>query len=168
LVAIPDDGEVIPDLPGKLPGRGVWVHPRAACVSRLEKEPRRVGHGLRAEVRTAGLAQRIRQAVLSATLDGISMASASGALVGGHDQLRKALVIGRVEDVIVATDASPRTIASLREVAAPEVVFVQLDGVDKGSLGQRTGRGARAALGVYSVRGSTHLRRQLRRLSGLG
>jgi predicted RNA-binding protein YlxR (DUF448 family) len=167
MVGHPESGEVVVDLSAKLPGRGAWVHPRQTCVDRLQAKPAMLHRALRAEVDVGGLRERIRARVLEAALDGLSMASASGSLVGGHDQLSAALRSDAVRMVVTANDASPRTLASLQNAASDDVIFVQLE-LGREALGERIGRGARAAVGVRSTRGAAHLRRQLRRLHGLG
>lgn len=167
LVRHPVDGTVVVDLPGKLPGRGAWVHPTAACVGRLEKQGGRLSHALKGPVQVDGLLEQLRSRVMAALLDGLSMASASGSLVGGHDQLSQALRDGRIRQVVVARDASPRTVESLRRAAPEGVDFVNID-VGREDLGARAGRGARAAVGVLPTRGAAHLSRQLRRLRDLG
>jgi uncharacterized protein len=166
LVRHPDSGELVIDLPGKLPGRGAWVHATSGCLARAEKQSGRLVHALKGPVLAAGLSAAVRAKVSSAALDGLSMAAASGSLVGGHDRLRAALVAGEVAVVAVAAGASERTIASLREVAG-ETPFIAVD-LDSGALGERLGRGARAAVGVLHTRGAAHALRWLRRLADLG
>jgi len=180
LVRHPVQGIVVVDLPGKLPGRGAWIHPRAACVTPLTKKAGRLGHALGGPVETKDLAEVIQEALHRAALDGVSMAAASGSLVGGHDKLVSEILAGAVRQVVLADDASPRTVQSLRTAAdrareeaeeagerVHDVIFVTLP-IGREALGTRTGRGARAALGVRPTRGSAFLRRQLRRLRDLG
>jgi len=180
LVRHPVDGTVVVDLPGKLPGRGAWVHPTAACVGQLQKKGGKLAHALKGQVDTSDLGERIRAALHRAALDGVSMAAASGSLVGGHDKLAGELAAGGLRLVVVADDASPRTIESLRTAASRavqeaaelgepvvDVHFVTLP-IGREALGTRIGRGARAALGVRPTRGSAFLRRQLHRLRDLG
>lgn len=167
LVAHPVTGGVVVDLPGKLPGRGAWVHPRAACVTKVCAKAGVLSRALRTQVTIEGLGEQIRQRVVDGVLDGLSMAAASGSLIGGHDKLSAALREGTVRVVVTASDASARTLQSLHDAAPDEVVFVPL-GIRREDLGRRIGRGERAAVGVRSTRGAAHLRRQLRRLHGLG
>lgn len=170
LVRHPVTAEIVVDLPGKLPGRGAWVHPERRCVQDLQKKGGKLARALDGSVDASDLRERILAALHRAAADGISMASASGSLVGGHDRLVKELLGGAVEQVILASDASPRTVASIRRAAQEaeqDVVFVELP-FTRDDLGSRTGRGARAALGVRPTRGSAFLRRQLRRLGNLG
>lgn len=167
LVRHPVTGVIVVDLPGKLPGRGAWVLPHR--VSDLKKKPGKLTRALGAEVDTSELDTLVRDAIVRAILDGISMAAASGSLVGGHDRLAHELRQGGLSAVIVASDASSRTVASLERALDEEnrVAFVKVP-LGRDALGERTGRGPRAALGVRSTRGAAFLRRQLRRLRDLG
>jgi ribosomal protein L7Ae-like RNA K-turn-binding protein len=160
-------GELVIDLPARLPGRGAWVHARQACVERLATRPGGLDKVVGQPAPTSELPQKLRAAVERACLDGLSMAQASGALVGGRDELERALKAGRVVAVAVATDAAPRTVAGLRRAAGDGVAFVRVP-LGRDDLGVRIGRGSRAAVGVTASRAAAHLLRQLRRLEFLG
>ena len=116
---------------------------------------------------TDGLKTAVVQAVSSAAQDGLSMAAAAGALVSGRDRLTRALRDGKVEMVVVAHDASERTVDEYRGAARTGIDVVMLP-LDTAALGARVGKGPRAALGVRPISASTHLLRQLRRLRDLG
>ena len=165
LVLSPD-GEVVVDYRAKLPGRGAWVHPTRACVGTLERQPGRLERPLGGKIAKAALLEQLMARTREALLDGLSMAAAAGALIGGHDVLEQALREQRVDEVVIAEDASPRTVDDLRRIA-PDVPFTVLP-IGRDALGERVGRGARAALGVTPSRSAIHLRRQLRRLRLLG
>ena len=161
LVRHPATGEVVPDLAQKLPGRGAWVRPTREAVVALERKPGRLAHALRGPIQVEGLHERVLSAVERAAMQGLSLAAASGSLVGGHDRLRAALSQGEIRLVVVAQGASDRTIDSLRGVAG-EVPFVPIS-LDAQGLGELVGRGARAALGLKRTKGASFAERQLRR-----
>ncbi len=165
LVVSPD-GDVVVDLRGRLPGRGAWLHLTDECLSRVTKRPDSLRRPLRAPVSSDGLREQVIDVIGRAAMDGLSLASAAGALVGGHDALERELTCHRIAAVVVAEDASERTIASLKEAADPDVSFVVLP-LGRDALGHKVGRGPRAALGVTSSRSASHLRQQLRRLRQL-
>ncbi|MFK7930461.1 MAG: DUF448 domain-containing protein [Myxococcota bacterium] len=167
LVRHPDTGEVLVDLATKLPGRGAWVHCTRSCVQAVCASPAALSRAFKAKVQCPDLSTRLAEQLRLAALQGVSMASASGSLVGGHDRLTAALRAQELRQVILATDAAERTLKSIRTAASDDVIFVSL-GVGRDTLGERTGRGARAALGVLPTRGSAYLQRQLRRLRDLG
>lgn len=167
LVVSPD-GVLVVDARGRLPGRGAWVHPRSACVDALEKKPGKLRHVLQQpELQTSDLKARLLDVVVRALGEGLSMAAASGSLVGGHDVLSRELEAGRVAMVACASDAAERTTTSLQRVAGEDVTFVTIP-LGREALGARVGRGPRAAVGVLPTRGAAHLRAQLRRLADLG
>jgi predicted RNA-binding protein YlxR (DUF448 family) len=166
LVLSPD-GKLVVDYRGKLPGRGAWVHPSRACVESLEQKPGPLARAFSQSVDASGLLAAIRGQVEAAVLDGLSLAAAAGALFGGHDVLSQAIREGRVVEIVVASDASVRTLSELRAIAGEEMAFTPVP-LGKEALGNRIGRGARAALGVAASRAASHLRRQLHRLRSLG
>lgn len=165
LVVSPE-GQVVIDLRARLPGRGGWVHPTRACVARVAAEPRRLARTLKAEVDTSGLERALTDVVLGAVLDGLSLASRAGMLIGGHDALEIAMRDGRISELITADDAADRTIADLARAFGDHPV-TRLP-VDKDELGRRVGQPPRAAVGLVAGRPFEHLREQLRRLRSLG
>lgn len=162
-----EDGTVAVDYRAKAPGRGAWVHPSAECIGTLERRPQVLSRALKGQVDPGDLGGGIRTAVVHAAGDGLSQAAASGALVGGHDVLVRALEEGRVVEVAVASDAAERTLRSLRAAAGAAIAFTEVPW-SRAELGGRIGRGPRAAVGVTRSRSAAHLIRQLRRLRMLG
>ncbi len=166
LVLAPD-GAVVVDYRGKLPGRGGWVHATADCVGKIDQKPGLLSRAFKGPVRASGLGDSVRAAVIEAALSGVSIAAAGGAAIGGHDVLATALDEGSILAVAVASDASERTIESLRRRAGPDVPFVSLP-FDKQALGGAAGQAPRAAIGAASAHAGRYLAAQLRRLARLG
>lgn len=162
LVAAPD-GTVAVDLRGRLPGRGAWVHPRAACVERA------VG-GAKRRLRLVDpgeIPARVRLVVAQAAIEALGVATRAGVIVAsGHDALSRAAEAGQVRAVVVATDASPRSVRDLHAEERGIPVFVLP--LDRDGLGRVIGRGPRAAVGVGGGPAATPLLMQLRRLADLG
>jgi len=103
----PDDS-VVPDILGKLPGRGIWVSADRAALekavaknlfARAARQPVRVPEGLVAEVE-AQLARR--------TVDLISLARKSGAAVAGYEKVKSWLMREGAQVLIQASDGSER------------------------------------------------------------
>lgn len=161
------DGALLVDLRGSRDGRGAWVHPRSACVAAVEARPGSLTRSLHATPAAVGLHEQLCAQLLAAALEGLSMAAAGGALVGGRDFLLPALRDARLAAVVVASGASARTVDEYRTAAPPEVVFLTVP-LDAEALGARVGKGPRAVLGVRAASASAHLLRQLRRLRDLG
>lgn len=167
LAASPD-GEVVVDLKGTLPGRGVWVLPDAQRLERFARARARIARELGVERVPDDLPEQIRAAFVGAAQHGLSLARAAGVLVAGHDLVISGLRSGRVVDVVFADDASPRTVRSVEAAVLDDDVGVHHIGLDAAALGARIGRGATAVVGVQPGPASAHLRRQLHRLARLG
>ncbi|MEZ4241254.1 MAG: DUF448 domain-containing protein [Myxococcota bacterium] len=164
LVQSPD-GAVVVDLRGRLPGRGAWVHPTSDCLGRAAREPRRLSRAFKAGVRAPDLEAAVRDAVLRAVLDQLSLAAAGGGVIGGHDAVELGLRNGRIVEVIFASNASERTVSDiLRSIEDRAHTTLPLD---TASLGARIGQAPRAVIGLAAP-GFRHLRDQLRRLRSLG
>jgi uncharacterized protein len=168
IVVAPDGVTPVVDGRARLPGRGAWVHPAAECLSRVTARPAVLRRSLRAPgLATESVGPQVRAFVLRGVMDGLTQASASGALIGGMDRLSLALSRGQVTWVATASDASQRTLETLEERAQSACSFIPVP-LSKADLGGMLGSGARAAVGIVPTQGSVHLRRQLRRLRSLG
>ena len=107
------DGQVVPDILGKLPGRGMWVTADRAVIekagkgqfSRSAKQPVTVPDGLVAEVEKQ-LARRV--------VDLVAMARKAGLAVCGFEKVKGWLSGGeRVRVLLQAEDGSARGKAKL-------------------------------------------------------
>lgn len=161
------DGRAAVDLRGRMPGRGAWVHCTRACLDGVIARPSSLRKALGEVPDVTGLEADLTAVLHSAALNGLSMAQASGSLVGGQTLLSNALQDGVISYIVLASDASERTVRTLQQQSGDAVVFCSLP-LDREALGRRIGKGARAAVGVRASRGSLHLRTQLRRLVDLG
>ena len=100
------DGVVVPDVAGKLPGRGLWVTAeRAAVDTAVAKNlfSRAARRAVRAE---PDLADRTEMALLRLCGGTLGIARRAGAVVSGFDAVAGALAARRVGVWIVAADAS--------------------------------------------------------------
>ncbi|MHA6264320.1 RNA-binding protein [Arenibacterium sp. CAU 1754] len=102
------DGEVVPDILGKLPGRGVYVTSTRSAIDKAVakklfargfKQPVKVPEGLTDEVEKQ-LARRV--------IDLISMARKSGNAVAGYEKVKDWLAKEEAEVLIQAVDGSGR------------------------------------------------------------
>lgn len=167
LVVAPD-GRVVADLKGSLPGRGAWVHPTRSCLELAASRPRGLRRALRRDdARVDGLVDQVVELTRARVLHGLSLAAAGGHLVGGHDEVVRHLQRGGVACVVTATDASARTLRSIRGAADDSVPFVAL-ALTRVELGARVGARERAVLAVRAVPATATLVLQLRRLVALG
>jgi len=99
------DGAVVPDVDGRLPGRGLWTLARRDIVAaaagrdfaRAAKRPVRV---------EAGLADQVEKLLLRRCVEGLGLARRAGQAVAGFERVRDWLRQGKCGALVVAGDAS--------------------------------------------------------------
>jgi predicted RNA-binding protein YlxR (DUF448 family)/ribosomal protein L30E len=90
FVASPD-GEVVPDVAAKLPGRGLWVEASRDAVNKAV-EKKLFSRAAKAQVNAgADLAARAEKALVTRMLGDLGIARRSGQLVLGFDNVLRAL-----------------------------------------------------------------------------
>jgi len=116
FVADPD-GSVVPDVTGRLPGRGMWVEATrasvdAAATGRLFSKAAK--RSLKVE---AGLVDRVGEQLAARTLSWISLARRAGEVVCGHEKVRAAISDGRIDVLVQAVDGRPDSRNRMRALA---------------------------------------------------
>jgi predicted RNA-binding protein YlxR (DUF448 family) len=113
FVAGPDD-IVVPDLAGKLPGRGMWVTADAGTLGLAARK----GHFARAARRQvsapADLAVQVEALMAARLTDLVALARKAGQAVAGLEKTKAALVSGKAALLLQAADGSERERAQLR------------------------------------------------------
>jgi predicted RNA-binding protein YlxR (DUF448 family) len=106
FVAAPD-GQVVPDVAAKLPGRGLWVTATRKAVTQAA-EKKLFSRAAKANIAAdAGLADRTEKALAARMLGDLGIARRSGALVLGFDNVLRALDGPRPPAVMIeASDGS--------------------------------------------------------------
>jgi hypothetical protein len=106
FVAAPD-GQVVPDVAAKLPGRGLWVTATRKAVT-LAVEKKLFARAAKANVTAAAdLAERAEKSLVARMLGDLGIARRSGALVLGFDNVLRALDSARPPGVLIeAIDGS--------------------------------------------------------------
>lgn len=108
------DGMVVPDLLGRLPGRGIYVAADRALIdkaaakglfSRAARQPAKVPDGL-SDLIEGLLARR--------TVDLLSLARKAGLAITGYEKVKDWLVSGQARILIQASDGSERGKSKLR------------------------------------------------------
>jgi predicted RNA-binding protein YlxR (DUF448 family) len=90
FVADPD-GQVVPDIAARLPGRGLWVEASAAALARAVEKKLFSRAAKQQVVATADLAARTEKALVQRMLGDLGLARRSGVLVLGFDNVQRAL-----------------------------------------------------------------------------
>ena len=131
------EGRVVPDVAGRLPGRGMWVQSDRAILERACKR-NLFRRAARAEVSVpADLAALVETQVLQRCLDLIGLARRANEAVFGFEKAREWLQVGRAVLLIAASDGDPRARARLRALAAELSV---IDALTADEIGRATGR----------------------------
>lgn len=108
------EGVVVPDIAGKLPGRGIWVSADPAALELAERK-RLFSRAARAPVTVpSGLAAMVEAQLARRLVDLVSLARKGGQAVAGYEKVRERLVQGDAAVLLQAHDGSPRGRAKLR------------------------------------------------------
>ncbi len=102
------DGMIVPDLAGKLPGRGIWV---SADRSALEKAASKglFTRAARAPVKSPdSLPELVETALARRVVELISLARKSGRAVAGFEKVKGWLAEGRAKVLLQASEGSER------------------------------------------------------------
>jgi hypothetical protein len=167
FVADPE-GTVVPDLAGRLPGRGLWLLPQRellerACARNLfakaAKAPLRVPSDLPA---------RVEELLSRRCMDLLGLAKRAGQVVSGYERVASLLASGGVSVLLAAVDTAEDGRRKLRAVArsqdpAPQVVEV----FTAEELGRALGKAARAHVAIAPGGFAARVSIEAARLSGL-
>ncbi len=100
------DGQVVPDLRAKLPGRGVWISGRRAVVAEAVRK-RVFSRGFKVETEApADLPDLVDRLLAEAALGSLSMARKAGKVVTGFGKVTSALARGQAVAVVHAIEAA--------------------------------------------------------------
>ncbi|HEY1504923.1 MAG TPA: RNA-binding protein [Stellaceae bacterium] len=99
-------GHIVPDIAGKLPGRGLWLTAQRAIVA--EASSKRVfARAAKAPVVVSeGLEDRVAALLAQRCIDILGLARRSGLAVAGFVRVKEALTAGKAALLVEATDAA--------------------------------------------------------------
>ncbi|MFS8036082.1 RNA-binding protein [Xanthobacter sp. AM11] len=111
------DGQIVPDLTRKLPGRGAWV-----CATRADLETalkrKAFGRAFKGKGTAApGLADLVETLLLKDARSALSLANKAGQVVTGTTKVEAALASGAVRGLLHAADARPDGVRKLNGFA---------------------------------------------------
>jgi len=165
------DGDLVPDVGERLPGRGMWLSADRSAVDRATAK-NLFSKAARRSVRVpADLTSRLVELLSRRCLDHIGMARRAGQALAGYEKVREALKTGRVGRggpvpalLVEATDASPDQRGKLTALAPGMPVIDAFPAVD---LAAALGREHAVHAVVAQGRLADALRRDAGRLAGL-
>jgi uncharacterized protein len=137
------DGEVVPDLKGKLPGRGVWISAARETVETAVKR-HAFARGFKRDVRVpADLTPRIERLLAQAALDALAMAGKAGLVAAGFAKAAAALERDDVVALLHAAEGSAdgaRKLAAIWRRRTPEKALPMIDFLTLAQLDLALGR----------------------------
>jgi predicted RNA-binding protein YlxR (DUF448 family) len=158
------DGEVVPDVAGRLPGRGLWVSADAAVLDRAASKGY-FARAAKAPVKAPpDLAARTETLLAARLVDLVALARKAGQALAGLEKTKASLVSGEAALLLQAADGSARERAQLRPPEGENTLVTCIFGHDLGVAFARD-RVIHAAVlaGVISDR----IRDEALRLSGI-
>lgn len=108
------EGQIVPDLAEKLPGRGIWVTSDRATLSQATKKGV-FARGAKQQVKVAeDLVDQVEAGLVRRIIDLVSLARKTGDAVTGFEKVKDWLVKDYAEVLIQASDGSGRGKSKLR------------------------------------------------------
>ncbi len=134
------EGSVVPDLAGKLPGRGLWLSARrdvihTACARNA------FARAAKAPIRPApALADQVERLLVQRCTELLGLARRAGMAVGGFEKVAGRISAGAAGVLLQARDAAEDGRRKLRTMARARVPVVPVvECLDAGELGQAFG-----------------------------
>jgi uncharacterized protein len=113
------EGEVVPDLARKLPGRGLWVRAERSAVEQAVARKAFARAARAAVPAPADLAERVERLLLGRALEDLSRARRAGRAVAGFVKVEQLIGQGRAGLLVVAAEADGDGIAKLLATGLP-------------------------------------------------
>ncbi len=154
---------LVPDLAGRLPGRGFWVKAdRASLAKALQRRvfDRQAGGTVAVPADLPALVERL---LVQRCLDAIGLARRAGELVAGFDQVAAILATGAAGVLIEASDAAVNGRQKLR---AKQGAGSVVDRFTRTELGRALGRDAVVHAWIRNGRLATRLVADATKLAG--
>jgi predicted RNA-binding protein YlxR (DUF448 family) len=158
------DGQIVPDILGRLPGRGIYVTADRALIDKAAKKGL-FARAARLPVKVPdGLADLVEQLLAQRVVDLLSMARKAGDAVMGYEKVKDWLAKGQAVTLIQASDGSERGKTKLH---APDGAGGFIGVLTAGEMGLSFGRerAIHAALAAGGLR--TRVVVEAARLAGL-
>jgi len=158
------DNSVVPDILGRLPGRGIYVAADRAAITKAATKGLFSRAARQSVTVPPGLADLVESLLARRVVDLISMCRKANAAVMGYEKVKDWLQSGKARVLVQASDGSERGKTKLRPPEG-EGRFIGL--LTAGELGLAFGRerAIHAALGAGGL--TTRVVEEAARLSGL-
>lgn len=102
------EGSVVPDILGKLPGRGIWISAERDVLESAIKKRQFARAGKTAAAIPDDLVSEVERQLVRRMLDLVSMSRKTGTAVAGFEKVKSWLADGRAKVLMQASDGSER------------------------------------------------------------
>ncbi len=160
---IDPERRLLPDLAGRLPGRGFWVKADAASVRKALKKRVFDRHAGGAVVVPDDLPALLERLLVQRCMDAVGLGKRAGDLVSGFDQVAAALAANTAGVLIEASDAAEH---GRRKLRAKQVDGPVVAALSRTELGRALGRDAVVHAWMRNGRLATRLADDAARLAG--
>lgn len=161
------DGQVVPDLARKLPGRGLWVAADRASVEAAAKKGSFARAAKAKLTAPAGLADQVEALLHRRLLEGLGLAKRAGDLISGFEKVAAAVSAGKVAWLVEAADGAADGRRKILNVARKSPKPPQVCGVfDAEELGLALGAENVIHTAFLAGRGAGRWTADVRRLAG--
>jgi uncharacterized protein len=127
------EGELVPDVAARLPGRGLWLTPRRDIVERAVAKRLFARASRRPVTVPPGLADRIEALLAQRCRDGLGLARRAGLAVGGFAKVRAAVRAGDAAVLFGAVDAAEGGRRKMRGVGRGLPMVIALTAAEIGA-----------------------------------
>ena len=157
------DGAIVPDVEGRLPGRGLWLLPRRDIVERAVTKRLFARAARRPVVIAPGLADHCEALLARRCGDALGLARRAGLAVAGYERVGEAVRRGNAALLLLARDGAE---AGRRRMAASATGVASANVLDAEELSGVFGRERVAFVAVGPGPLCSRLEMELRRLAG--
>ncbi len=102
------EGQIVPDVLEKLPGRGIWVRAERGAIEKAAARGLFARAAKRAVTVPEDLADQVERQIARHLVELVSIARKSGAAVAGFEKVKNWLAAGRAKVLLQASDGSER------------------------------------------------------------
>ncbi len=126
------DGAVVPDIAGRLPGRGMWVRASRAALERAVARGAFARAARQAVTVPSDLVGEVERQLVQRVVSLIALARKSGQAVAGYEKVRAAVTAGRARLLLQACDGSAAQRARIRPPEGANSLISCLSGRELG------------------------------------
>lgn len=100
------EGQVVPDVDGKLPGRGLWLYASQDVLHRAQKKHAFSRAARRKVAVSPDLPDEVERLLAARCMEYLGLAKRAGLLVSGLEKVRALITAGKAQVVILAADGA--------------------------------------------------------------